>query len=995
MVSPFLCSVDSEANSESEPFEQRPERHESLIAHDAMVSMWRDKVASRSSSPSGSSSHDTLTPSSEFPIAPVVAPPGIRRRPTTLIRPGEAIPFGRPYHTHPNGPHKLLTLRKRVGPFLARRLAWRRVSHRLLDRYSLPDFTSDSSSSGSSLDSSPDTSSGSPSDSLSDTSSVHSSRFDASSQTHSGPATRVASSRLVYPPVMTPLYSEAFRHWRSASLSTPYLPMTSKSFLESSSKRSLDSYSLSAALSRKRCRSPTASVPLSTPILRSIAPTHANLLPPRKRFRDSYSPEDSREEHMEIGTADAAAIVDLGICDGVRTHTEDGLGMGVKISTSDIKDDEEEFKVEASEGGTVEVEVEPRVGPVVDEDVPGHVTADGDVERQLEDGQLIASGERASLAYRIRRLGRENLRVRALLSIKRDRVDSIRHHMALSQEEFCHIRRDRDDAWRRFRRLESFVESRNIVNQDMTIIHSGMTPEAIKELITHRVAEALANYEATRAANNIEAESQSQNGSDSDNGNGGNGNGNHGDGGNNINGNPNKNGRGSMSVARMYTYQDFVKCQPLNKELKEFASTWWNSHKRTVGVDVAFSMTWRDLMKLMTKVFQELTLLCTKMVPGEDDQIKRYVGGLPDNIQGNVMQGHFKKDCPKPKNQNHGNKPVIPEARGKAYAIGGGDVNPGSNVVTFDKCSNSGVFCEDKLKGAQFGVKRRHLKISENLPIRCIQLRRYGVSARRLHKKTRLTNSQYSVSMLSTYTETIDKETHMAEPNNYITATQKNFVSNDNNDNEGRMVEKCIIEIQGAAYEWFTKECMGSITTWDSMVEKFILKFHHLSDHNDDEEIKEEEDLNKINNAPKIFMIEGNLFDFETPLYEAFNEFNRLLKIDIDLFTYDIQNLKTYDDYKQELNNDKAKGTEEPWSEKRVPYQLCHHICEPYRFKNGKTKWPICTFNIDGFCNGGELPGMVRVGSMTYFQDHRWYDELADGKLKDETLALKAKIEGS
>ncbi|GKB87567.1 hypothetical protein Tco_0959839, partial [Tanacetum coccineum] len=28
------------------------------------------------------------------------------------------------------------------------------------------------------------------------------------------------------------------------------------------------------------------------------------------------------------------------------------------------------------------------------------------------------------------------------------------------------------------------------------------------------------------------------------------------------------------------------------------------------------------------------------------------------------------------------------------------------------------------------------------------------------------------------------------------------------------------------------------------------------------------------------------------------------------------------------------------------------------------------------------------------FQDHMWYDELADGKLKDETLALKAKIEG-
>ncbi|GKD27997.1 putative reverse transcriptase domain-containing protein, partial [Tanacetum coccineum] len=47
-----------------------------------------------------------------------------------------------------------------------------------------------------------------------------------------------------------------------------------------------------------------------------------------------------------------------------------------------------------------------------------------------------------------------------------------------------------------------------------------------------------------------------------------------------------------------------------------------------------------------------------------------------------VRQRHFKKDFPKLKNQNHGNKPVILEVRGKAYAIGGGDANPGSNVVT-------------------------------------------------------------------------------------------------------------------------------------------------------------------------------------------------------------------------------------------------------------------------------------------------------------------------
>ncbi|GJU67959.1 hypothetical protein Tco_1254218, partial [Tanacetum coccineum] len=158
----------------------------------------------------------------------------------------------------------------------------------------------------------------------------------------------------------------------------------------------------------------------------------------------------------------------------------------------------------------------------------------------------------------------------------------------------------------------------------------------------------------------------------------------------------------------------------------------------------------------------------------------------------------------------------------------------------------------------------------------------------------------------------------MAEPNDYITAARKNFVSNDN---EGRMVEKCIVEIQGeflvkirnnyfngnirenafkhidkflkvvgpikingltqdqfrlsvfhvslvgAASEWFTKECIGSITTWDNMVKMFVLKFHHLSDHDEEEETEEDDNPNETNNVPEIFKIKGNLFDFETPLF--------------------------------------------------------------------------------------------------------------------------------
>ncbi|GJU18240.1 hypothetical protein Tco_1146206 [Tanacetum coccineum] len=180
-----------------------------------------------------------------------------------------------------------------------------------------------------------------------------------------------------------------------------------------------------------------------------------------------------------------------------------------------------------------------------------------------------------------------------------------------------------------------------------------MTPEAIEELIAQRVAEALANYEATRAAKALEAESQSQNGNDGDNGNGGNGNGNHGDGGNKENGNPNENGRGAMPVARVYTYQDFMKCQPLNfKGTKGVIglTRWFEKMKTVFHISYCpevyqdknatctlldSALTWNKIQKVETKLwnltvknndlaaytqrFQELTLLCTRMVSKEED----------------------------------------------------------------------------------------------------------------------------------------------------------------------------------------------------------------------------------------------------------------------------------------------------------------------------------------------------------------------------------------
>ncbi|GJS33457.1 hypothetical protein Tco_0531839 [Tanacetum coccineum] len=308
-------------------------------------------------------------------------------------------------------------------------------------------------------------------------------------------------------------------------------------------------------------------------------------------------------------------VADVGISEGVVAHPEDGVGMGFKIAASDVREDDEEFEAEASAADTREIVVDPlAIGDSSESSRGGFLSEIETTQRQLETSQMVASGERASLVERIGSLRLEYLKVRAMLSIERDRIDSIRWHMALSQEEFRQVRRDRDDTRRRLRRLESYVE---------------------------RHLEALDAHEATRAANALEAENQSQNGSDGDNGNGCNEDGENGDGenGNDGNGNPNENGRGDTSVARECTYQDFMKCQPLNfkgtegvvrltrwfekmetvfhisncpeKSQVKYATctplnsalTLWNSHKRTIGTEAAFAMSWRELMKLMTEVY--------------------------------------------------------------------------------------------------------------------------------------------------------------------------------------------------------------------------------------------------------------------------------------------------------------------------------------------------------------------------------------------------------
>ncbi|GKC17883.1 hypothetical protein Tco_1014665, partial [Tanacetum coccineum] len=71
------------------------------------------------------------------------------------------------------------------------------------------------------------------------------------------------------------------------------------------------------------------------------------------------------------------------------------------------------------------------------------------------------------------------------------------------------------------------------------------------------------------------------------------------------------------------------------------ALTWWNSHVKIVGHDAAYGMPWKKLMKMMninyTQRFQELALMYERMFLEESGVVEKYVGGLPDMIQGNVM----------------------------------------------------------------------------------------------------------------------------------------------------------------------------------------------------------------------------------------------------------------------------------------------------------------------------------------------------------------------
>ncbi|GKA80353.1 putative reverse transcriptase domain-containing protein [Tanacetum coccineum] len=539
--------------------------------------------------------------------------------------------------------------RRRVGPLPTHHLAVRHsVDYSLSDHFTLDDSSRDSSS-----DSLLETSSDSSLDDLSDSSSGHSS---------------LDHSSLALPSGM-----------RSSHQLCSLVPSIHRSHVAVIERPSHSSY---VDPSCKRSRSPTTFILLSSPIPGALSSARVDLLPTPKRIRSSKFVTDLEDYSDE--SYESAIPRETGLGVDIKVEGSDELHLGPDIDLEvQAEIDECIAYADALRARGIDVRV---VVETVDRDevktgARGLIEAIESIQRD-QGHMIIATGQQgAVLSERIRELERDNMRLRDMMDIATLRLPTIPN----------------------------------------TRSGATMTREGINELIDRRVAEALEAHDAVRNLEPLvegggeqeEVIGDDHEGENEGNGNGGNKNGGvngNGNGGGNDNENGNGNGGGNgfnfggfMPVARECTYQDFLKCQPLNfngtkgvvgltrwfkkmetvfhisncppKYQVKYASctllnsalTWWNSHKRTVRVDAAYAMKWTELMKLMTEVycprneiqkmetelwnlsvkgndltaytrrFQELVLLCTRMVSDEEDKVKRFIGGLPDNIQGNVI----------------------------------------------------------------------------------------------------------------------------------------------------------------------------------------------------------------------------------------------------------------------------------------------------------------------------------------------------------------------
>nr|GEX46497.1 putative reverse transcriptase domain-containing protein [Tanacetum cinerariifolium] len=552
-----------------------------------------------------------------------------------ILAPGQPIPHGRPYCYHPNGPVYMMTARKMVRPL---------PTHRLTVRHSVDYSSSD--------------------------------------------------------------------HFTSVPSRSSYYLCSLVSSIPHSSAAERPSHSSITVPSRKRSRSPTTSVSRSSPILRALSPARADLLPPPKRFRSfcfvidledrldessesSIPRETSFRDDVVIMGSDKPCLeqdIDLEIQAGINeciAYADDMRARGIDARVVVEAVDREESE-------TVEVTYE-TLGDLVQrfhdhtEEIPvRRVQAIEGI--QMDQGhRVVATGQQSDvLSERISELGRDNMRHRDTLDVARllgsrlvlgGTYANILRLVPRISELGRDNMRHRDTLDVASQRVSQLQRRETMTN---TRSRATMTREAVNELIERRVTEALEARDATR---NLEPFVKCRGEQEDENEGNGNGRGNV-----NGRGNSNENGNGHEGG---------------------------NGHNFEEDGDWVIELDGEgNDLTAYTRIFQELVLLCTRMVPDEEDKVQRFVGGLPDFIQGNVIAAEptrlqdairvannlmdqklkpqlgislvlfvmsvegwdIKKDCPKLRNQNRGNKTRSNEATAKAYAIGGG-ANLDSNVV--------------------------------------------------------------------------------------------------------------------------------------------------------------------------------------------------------------------------------------------------------------------------------------------------------------------------
>ncbi|GJX25407.1 putative reverse transcriptase domain-containing protein, partial [Tanacetum coccineum] len=397
--------------------------------------------------------------------------------------------------------------------------------------------------------------------------------------------------------------------------------------------------SSSASLSHKRSRSPVAFVPLSSPTLGALSYARVDLLPSPKRIK---SPETA---------------TDLEDCseDSFEPYVPREVGLGVDFedeSTDPSRSRGTDLEIDVDVERSDEIKIDPEIQAEIDE---YFAYADALRDRWIDARVKVEAIDREEIETGMRGPVKEGA-VEVTYETLGDLAQRFHDHTGEILRELGQIRRFRFYDRMRIARLEACTRRH--------LGYPSRTREGVNEQSDRRMAETLRVRDTVK---NLGPLMGNEGEKEEVNRNGGNGNGNE------NGGEYGYNFRGFMPAGEC-TYQDFLKCQPLNFTgtegvvgLTHYALTWWNSHKRTIKIEAAYAMSWAELIKLMTKVycpinkvqkietelwnlavkgndltaytrrFQELGLLCTRMVPTEEDKVERFVGGSPDNIQWNVI----------------------------------------------------------------------------------------------------------------------------------------------------------------------------------------------------------------------------------------------------------------------------------------------------------------------------------------------------------------------